>query len=220
MPSVTGLTGRFFREGPGERFPVGMSRPYRVPIEGSWQAIRSLYFARGESRVELTDPAGGRRRLLRRCGDDSRVTVIRALTADGRRALLSIGVGAPRTQNEVQLCDLDTGEGRAVFRIPYGWAFAMSADGSVLAVSPKTENRGTNRVNLFSTEDGAQLREFLVPLDDVTALELSHDGGLVAAGSYNGVLRVWNVASGKLLAERGCLRRAGRRPPRTGRATS
>ena len=58
---------------PEERFPVGMSRPYRVPVEASWLAIRSLLLhARGESRVEMTDPAGGRTRLLRRCGDDSR----------------------------------------------------------------------------------------------------------------------------------------------------
>ena len=41
-----------------------------------------------------------------------------------------------------------------------------------------------------------------VQVDDVTALELSHDGGLLAAGSYNGMLRLWSVETGQLLAER------------------
>ena len=185
----------------GERFPVGMSRPYRVPVEANWQAIRGLHFVRGESRVELTDPAGGQTRLLRRCGDDSQGVGIRALTTDGRRALFWSGIGSPRTQIEAQLCDLDTGEGGPAFRVPYTWAFAMSADGSLLAVSPKSE-QGNNRVELFSTKDGARLGVFPAPVDDITALDLSHDGGLLAAGSYNGVLRLWSVETGKLLAER------------------
>ena len=184
---------------PGERFSVGMSRPYRVPAEAGWQATRSVYFVRGESTVELTDPSGNRRRLLRRCDDDTRGIGSRALTADGRSALFSANTSA---RSEVHLCDLETGKGGPVFRIPYGWAFAMSADGSVLAVSPKTEDRGTNRVDLFSTADGVQIGEFPVPLDDLTALDLSHDGGFLAAGSYNGVLRVWNVETGQLLSER------------------
>ena len=186
----------------GQRFPVGMSRPYRVPVEARWQAIRSLHFVRGESLVELTDPKGGRMRLLRRCREDSmEMGAIRALTADGRRALLSFNVGTPPTESEVHLCDLETGEGGPAFSIPYGWAFAVSADGSVLAVWPKS-NGGTNRVELFSTKDGARLRVFPVRIDDVTALELSHDGGRLIAGSHNGVLRLWNVKTGQLLAER------------------
>ena len=188
-------------EVPGQRFPVGMSRPYRAPVEASWQATRSLYFVRGESLVELTDPEGGRMRLLRRCSDDSREMRIRALTADGRRALFSFSVGAPPTESEVHLCDLETGERGPAFRIPYGWAFAMSADGSVLAVAPKSVG-GSNRVELFTTRDGARLGVFPVRVDDVTALELSHDGGRLVAGSYNGVLRLWNVKTGRLQAER------------------
>ena len=78
--------------------------------------------------------------------------VVRALTDDGRRAMLSFNIGTPATQSEVQLCDLDTGEGGPAFRIPYGWAFAMSADGSTLAVSPKSKQEGSNRVDLFSIE--------------------------------------------------------------------
>ena len=189
---------------PLERFPVGMSRPYRAPLEAQWQAIRSIHFVRGESQIELTDPSGGGARLLRRCGDalqGAQGTGVRALAADGRRALLSFTIGTTPAQSEVRLCDLDTGEGGPAFRIPYGWAFSMSSDGSTLAVSPKIEG-ATNRVDLFSTKDGAQLGAFRMPLDDFTALELSHDGGLLAAGSFNGVLRLWNVEKGQLLAER------------------
>ncbi len=185
-----------------QRFPVGMSRPYRAPVEASWQAIRSLYFVRGESLVELTDPEGGETRLLRRCSDDLGEMGVRALTADGRRALLSFNVGAPPTESEVHLCDLETGEGGPSFRIPYGWAFAMSADGSVVAVSPKSKGRGSDRVEVFSTRNGARLGLFSVRIDDVTALDLSNDGGRLVAGSYNGVLRLWNIRTGRLLAER------------------
>jgi WD40 repeat protein len=185
----------------GQRFPVGVSRPYRVPVEATWQATRSLHFVRGESLVELTDPEGGRMRPLRRCRDDPREMAVRALTADGRRALFSYSAGTPPTESEVHLCDLETGKGGPSFRIPYGSAFAMSADGSVVAVSPKSRE-GSNRVEVFSTQNGARLGVFSVRVDDITTLDLSHDGGRTVAGSHNGVLRLWNVKTGRLLAER------------------
>lgn len=183
------------------RFPVGMTRPYRVPVEASWQAIRGLFFVGGESLVELTDLDGVRMHLLRRCRDDARGTTVRALTADGRHAVLSSNVGAPPSESEVSLCDLETGEGGPTICIPCVGAFAMSADGSVVAVSPKTDER-VSRVELFSTRDGSQLRLLPVRIDDITALDLSHDGGRLVAGSYNGVPRLWRVRTGQLLAER------------------
>jgi WD40 repeat protein len=185
---------------PGKRFHVGLSRPQRLPEELHWQAIRSVVFARGESVVEISDLTGAERMQVRRCDIGPGTAFVRALAADGRRGLMSLQQQDP-AQVLQQMCDLRTGTGGPKFFVPYAWASALSADGSTLAVSPKL-TAGTHRVELFSTADGKPLRTLAVLVDDITALDLSRDGKLVVAGSFNGVLRLWNVETGELLAER------------------
>jgi WD40 repeat protein len=181
---------------PGERFPVGMSRPLLAPPDLLWQVTRSVHFARGESQVEVSDPSGVERAVLRRCGDASEAAYVRRLAPDGGHALLSTAGSVT-----ARLCDLRSGKGGPSFPIPYAWAFALSADGSTVALSPKSDE-GSSRVELYSTLNGARVGTLPVPSDDVTDLDLRADGKLVAAGSYNGVLRLWDVQTGLLLAER------------------
>ena len=69
----------------------------------------------------------------------------------------------------VQLCDLFSGTGGAIFQIPYSWAAALSGDGAMLALSPK-EERDLNRVELFSVRDGLHLRNAGIPTYGVSAL--------------------------------------------------
>jgi WD40 repeat protein len=185
---------------PGERYPAGMSRPQPIPPVLREQAIGILHFVRGETGVELLDPDGGQTLALRRCDDATESATVIARAADGRRAILRWAGDEPSVRR-VQLCDLHTGVGEAVFDTPYAWAVALSGDGSTLALSPKTI-RDVNSVEVFRTRDGVHLRRLPVALDDVTALTLSHDGRHLVAGSYNGVLRSWDVETGKQLAER------------------
>jgi WD40 repeat protein/serine/threonine protein kinase len=186
---------------PGSHFPVGMSRPLQVPSEGLWLATRSLGFAPGESELEIADPSGAVTHRLQRCGETHQRASVRALAADGKRALIWRALDGTPRRMEVQICDLYSGTGGPAFPIPYGWAFALSPEGSTLAVSPKSL-QGQNRIEIFSTKDGAGLGVLHTPLDDVTALEFSPDGSRLAAGTYNGVLRLWDVRSQTLQAER------------------
>ena len=185
---------------PGERFPVGMSRPQRVPPELRPAAMRLALLLRGESSVELLDPGGGEGATLLRCDDAGERSYSRALTADAGKVVM-FSAGATSSTQRAQLCDLLTGQGGPEFVVPYAWTIGLSGDGKILAAVPKVEGQ-PSRVELFSTERGRRLRTLPVPLDDVTALDLSHDGGYVAGGSYNGVLRLWSVETGRLLAER------------------
>jgi WD40 repeat protein len=87
-------------------------------------------------------------------------------------------------------------------------AAAYSPDGKVLAVGRGGEVDGNNgKVTLLDAADGKKLRE-LTPghLNGLTDIVFSPDGKHVLSSGRDTVVRVWNVADGKLVKELGAPR--------------
>jgi hypothetical protein len=61
---------------------------------------------------------------------------------------------------------------------------------------------GDNRVRLINS-DGKDLRTFPNVADYMQAAAVTADGTIIVAGGQDGILRVWNVADGKVLANFG-----------------
>jgi WD40 repeat protein len=84
-------------------------------------------------------------------------------------------------------------------------AAAYSPDGKVLAVGRGGEVDGTNgKVTLLDAADGKKLRE-LTPghLNGLTDIVFAPDGKHVLSAGRDTVVRVWNIADGKLVKELG-----------------
>ncbi|MFI6575634.1 WD40 repeat domain-containing serine/threonine protein kinase [Nocardiopsis sp. NPDC050513] len=123
-------------------------------------------------------------------------------TGDGSRLVATVATRDYATHLGVVVWDAATG--RELHRISGDgqYAFALSPDGSALAVVDET-----NRARLVDTGTGATVRE-LAPVDEgherIYDLSFSADGGRVLAGTYpwpDSRGSVWDTATGALLRD-------------------
>lgn len=136
-----------------------------------------------------------------------------ALAPDGKQALISerIPLSYEGRYTGVRLWDTTTGklqrELDAEFKkeVIYIAAAAYSPDGKVLALARGGEvNGNSGRVFLIDPATGKKLRE-LTPghQDGATDLAFHPDGKHLASSGRDTVVRIWDIASGKLVKELG-----------------
>ncbi len=97
-------------------------------------------------------------------------------------------------------------EGEAVFTL-HGGHFTRvvySADGKTLATVMANEEYDqygwqAGFVQIWNASNGAELVQ--LDLNDAVSIAFSPDGHILATGSYDGTLRLWEIAGGKLLLE-------------------
>ena len=141
----------------------------------------------GHGRLRLAGPeplSGGVRRL--------------AFSPDGR-ALAAVGSG---TDNRVALWDVERGEPAGELRAPDDarlWRIALSPDGRTLAAGgcEKTEDEACTQgaIHLWDLARKERLGQALVGHTDwVTGLAFSADSRLLASGSDDSTVRLWDVA--------------------------
>jgi dipeptidyl aminopeptidase/acylaminoacyl peptidase len=138
--------------------------------------------------VRLWDGSTGRE-LAKLLVEERCVQAI-AFTPDGRRLVCAGESGA------VHVLDLETRE--AVYRLPLSgrplFSVAVDADGRIAAA-------GLDGDVYFVGEDGGKGR--VLPAGEaVYSLSFSPDGDRLACGGEGGVVRLWDVATGKLAATR------------------
>jgi hypothetical protein len=87
---------------------------------------------------------------------------------------------------------------RGEYWVSFVNALSFSADGSLLASDGWLPSALTGEINVWDVKSGRLLRN-IPRVKKVTALALSPDGGLLAAGIAPNAIKLWNVADGKLL---------------------
>jgi WD40 repeat protein len=84
----------------------------------------------------------------------------------------------------------NAGQGKAIFKLvahpKQPWLATCSAD---------------QTVRIYNADTGAQLKQLDGNSDWVYSVAFSPDGNLIASGAHNGVVKIWNVADGKLVKE-------------------
>ena len=136
-----------------------------------------------------------------------------AFSRDGRLALVASGAGnGPRTDcpavaPHVRL--LDSAHGQLLWELPDSsvWSAAFSPDGTEVALAAAVHPEDRNEPNPMQVvRVGVKTG---LPVDPetghraaVTAVVFSPDGQRAASGDGQGMLRLWNVASGAQLAAR------------------
>ncbi|MBI3208314.1 MAG: WD40 repeat domain-containing protein [Candidatus Solibacter usitatus] len=74
-------------------------------------------------------------------------------------------------------------------------AVALSTDGRTLAIAAGMPAKSTS-VQLFDFDSGRQIATLYQSVEEIFSLAFSPDGKLLAAGSSDGMVRVWDVAAG------------------------
>jgi WD40 repeat protein/DNA-binding SARP family transcriptional activator len=94
----------------------------------------------------------------------------------------------------------DTLTGQEVLVLPYAYgsgALAFSPDGARLAV----EGPEMGQVTLFDVTSGAPLTTLCCHTARVGTIDFSPDGSMIATAGQEGVARIWDAGSGRLLIE-------------------
>ena len=102
--------------------------------------------------------------------------------------------------NEIRLWDTETLETRMIFLQPHGcirpWALTFSPCGKYL-VSGAWWKWGLDKapIHLWEMSTGENIHTFWGHSSDVQDLAFSPDGALLASGSYDGTVLLWDVKS-------------------------
>jgi WD40 repeat protein len=124
---------------------------------------------------------------------------ILAMAITGDRQILA-------TSGQDGLCKLwDTSTGKLIGRYEIDrpssggldGEFAMSEDGKLLAVA--NPNNVPPAIQLFDVKSGTQKMQLVGHMKPITSVAFSPDGSKLASLSHDKTLRLWNVATGKLL---------------------
>ena len=153
---------------------------------------RRLLFCPPEGGIAVWDR--GERRVVRRLPLDFAPNYL-ALDPEGRRLAVNNADGAaPR----VAILELETGRVLADWRSQVGNAnLAWSADGQLLAVGSYT---GDCRVYVWNVRRGELASVLQGHTAYIIDAQFAHAGYLLATASWDGTTRLWDAASGELLA--------------------
>jgi WD40 repeat protein/tetratricopeptide (TPR) repeat protein len=152
---------------------------------------RRLLFQAPEGGIAVWDRR--ERRVVRRLPLDFAPNHL-ALDPDGRRlAVNSVDEAAPR----VAIIDLETSRVLADWTSQVGvGALAWSADGQLLAVG----GGGEGRVYVWNVRREALASVLQGHTANIVRAQFAHSGFLLATASWDGTTRLWDAASGELLA--------------------
>jgi WD40 repeat protein len=171
--------------------------------------LRRLYL-RGDLRQGLLSPDGravvGRTAaanlFLYRVPEERPVPVPRGSEAVFRYGVSPDGSRAATLANsgEVRLLEAATGKEFRRFKVPSRvFHFAFTPDNGLLAtLSVRSQKeQDTQRIGRWVTENGASLPPFQGDQGEPATLTVSPDGKTLATGDDNGVVRLWELATGK-----------------------
>ena|GEM_PF-435161 len=156
--------------------------------DGGTLAI-ALYGSNGGSRVLFLETISGEpdAKTPALKGLDDIVGAI-AFSTDGKRLFGTTGT-------HVKVWNLQTGDYENGFNGNSNPVFALSRDGSVLALASSNEND----VKLYDTHTNLLLRTLAGHTKGVLAVSFSPTGQMLASGSYDGTTRLWDAATGASL---------------------
>ena len=129
-------------------------------------------------------------RLVRTFALGERAIDLTKISADGRWTVTGSHTGA------VVVWNTSTGEAHMRLRIPpYPWPAAFSRDSKLLAISPMG-----GAVQVFDLATRQKRFEFAPPLGGANAISFSRDGARIATVDQDSVVRIYDGASGRLVA--------------------
>ena len=121
-----------------------------------------------------------KRQVIATLKDD--LVVVRSVTFSSDDRYLA----SSHYNGEVKVWDVLTWE--LLHTIPAGdYDIAFSPDGKMIA------GTGNGYVNLWWVEDGAKVAQLPGPTDWMHPVDFSHDGGLLAVGAEDGIIRIWRI---------------------------
>lgn len=150
---------------------------------------RSLAAADG-GKIVLIDVEGGR--AIRQMGGYTRSIGALAISGDGRFLSLQ-----NQDDNSVALWDLKLGRQMHSFKgndnNVGAAAVALNGDGRLVAAQMRKTADSERATVIRETATGAEVASIPGPDDYLTSLSLNPDGSMLAAGGYQGSMRVWDT---------------------------
>lgn len=132
--------------------------------------------------------------LLRTIKSDDKPVQFVRYSVDGKFLATSAGAA-------VKLWDVATGELARIF--PGIHQAAFSPDGKTIAcqAAASATDKATGRVDLYRLQDGSLVKSFAseagASASWLTCIQFSPDGHLLAASDWNGIVTLWDVATGE-----------------------
>lgn len=133
--------------------------------------------------------------LVRTIKSDDRPVLFVRYSVDGKFLATSSGLG-------VKLWDVVTGELTRIFPGIHQAAFSPDGKTIVCQAVASPADKTVGRVDLYNLQDGSLVRSFAskkgASASWLTCITFSPNGRLLAAADWNGIVTLWDVASGEV----------------------